>query len=89
MLLQKASDWLEDLNTKRFVKLWLNDINQKSIFICRYLSKNVAPPKFEFNPIEKAARFVSLIPRKYNCQLLQNTEEFHLNADEFLKLKMG
>ncbi len=32
---------------------------------------------------------MSLIPRKYNCQLLQNTEEFHLNIDEFLKLKMG
>lgn len=89
LLLQKASDWLEDLNTKRYVKLWLNDINQTSIFICRYLSKNVAPPKFTDHQIERCARFVSLIPRKYNCQLLQNTEEFHLNVDELLKLKMG
>ena len=32
---------------------------------------------------------MSLIPRKYNCHLLQNTEEFHLTADELLKLKMG
>ncbi len=27
LLLQRASDWLESLNTKRYVKLWLNDIN--------------------------------------------------------------
>jgi hypothetical protein len=90
LLLQKASDWLEDLNTKRYVKLWLNDINLNSIFICRFLSKNIAPPSsFTNYPIERTARFVSMMPRKYNCHLLQNTEEFHLNVDEFLKLKMG
>ena len=38
ILLQKASDWLEDLNTKRYMKLWLNNIEHRSIFICRYLS---------------------------------------------------
>lgn len=51
LLLQKASDWIEDLNTKRYIKLWLNDINQTSIFISRYISKNVAPPKFIENRI--------------------------------------
>lgn len=89
MLLQKASDWLEQLNTLRYVRMWLNDVDQRSIFICRYLSRNVSPPSWEFNHIERSARFVSLIPKKYSCHLLQNTEEFHLRVDENLQLKMG
>lgn len=39
--------------------------------------------------IERAARYVSLIPRKYNCKLLEGTEEFHMKCDEFLNAKMG
>lgn len=38
LLLQKSSDWLSDLNTKMYIRLWLNNIEGKSVFICRYLS---------------------------------------------------
>lgn len=74
--------------------MWLNDIEGKSIFICRYLSDNISPPKLtgeggSGSLIERAARYVSLIPRKYSCKLLEGTEEFHMRCDEFLNLKMG
>jgi len=45
MLLQKASDWMSDLNTKLYIRLWLNNIEGKSVFICRFLSESIAPPK--------------------------------------------
>ena len=50
----------------RYVKLYLEDINGHSIFIPRYLSP-VKPPaeiytKDDNRAIERAARFVSLIP---------------------------
>ena len=48
-LLQRASEWLEDLNTKRYVRLWLNNLDAKSVFICRYLSDAISPPKITGN----------------------------------------
>lgn len=39
--------------------------------------------------IERCARFVSLIPMKFNCKLFEGTEEFHLKCDEFLNVKIG
>ena len=91
LLLQKASDWLEDLNTKRYIRLWLNNIDGKSIFICKYLSLGICPPPSLGNDhsIERAARFVSLIPKKFNCYIMENTQEFHLTCDQFLNVKMG
>jgi hypothetical protein len=85
-ILQTAIDWIEGLNTKRYIRMWLNDIEGKSIFICRYLSDNVSPPKLtgeggSGSLIERAARYVSLIPRKYTCKLLSGTEEFHMRCD--------
>jgi len=38
LVLQRAIDWLDDLNTKRYVRLWLNNAEGKSVFICKYLS---------------------------------------------------
>lgn len=39
--------------------------------------------------IERCARFVSLIPQRANCRLLEGTEEFHMRCDELLAAKMG
>ena len=49
------------------------------MFICRFLSDNVCPPKLtgeggNGSLIERSARFVSLIPRKYACKMLEGTE---------------
>jgi hypothetical protein len=81
MLLQRSSDWLSDLNTKMYIRLWINNIEGRSVFICRYLTDHILPPPELENSIERCARFVSLIPRKYSCKLLENTEEFHLTCD--------
>jgi hypothetical protein len=85
LVLQRANDWLESLNTKRYIKLWLNNLEGKSIFICRYLSDSICPPKLanegHGSMIERCARFVSLIPVKFNCKLFEGTEEFHLKCD--------
>ena len=61
------------------------------MFICKYLSSDIAPPPGfgTENLIEKCAHFVSLIPKKFQCKLMENTEEFHLNCEEFLNIKMG
>ena len=74
--------------------MWLNNTDGKSFFICRYLSDNISPPKLTgeggaASLIERCARFVSLIPRKWDCKLLEGTEEFHMRCDEFLNMKMG
>jgi len=45
LVLQRASDWLDELNTKRYVRLWLSNIEGKSVFICRFLSEWICPPK--------------------------------------------
>lgn len=92
LVLQRASDWLDELNSKRYVRLWLNNLEGKSVFICRYLSDAVSPPKLQDGSgslIERCARFVSLIPRRHNCRLLEGTEEFHMSCHEFLNVKMG
>lgn len=39
--------------------------------------------------IERTARFVSLIPHKSVCRILENTEEFHMTSQQFLDAKMG
>lgn len=70
LLLQRCSDWLGNLNTKKYIRLWLNNVEGKSVFICRYLSDNCHPPPILEDSIERCARFVSMIPRKYNCKLL-------------------
>jgi hypothetical protein len=44
LLLQMASDWLSSLNTNLYIRLWLNNIEGRSIFICRYLADNIMPP---------------------------------------------
>lgn len=44
ILLQKCSDWLSDLNTKQYIRLWLNNIEGRSVFICKYLSDAIRPP---------------------------------------------
>jgi hypothetical protein len=84
-----ASDWLSDLNTTLYIRLWLNNLEGKSVFICRFLGENIAPPPQFDCSIERCARFVSLIPKKYTCKLLENTEEFHLTCDQLLSVKMG
>lgn len=71
LLLQRCSDWWEDLNTKRYIRLWLNNIEGKSIFICKFLSSEIAPPPLgPDNLIERCARFVGMIPKKFTCKLL-------------------
>ena len=91
--LQYASDWLDQLNIKRYIRLWVNNANGKSVFISRFICDITPPPlRKEDEPekwIERTARFVSLIPYKSSCKLLDNTEEFHLTLREFLDVKMG
>lgn len=93
LFLQHANDWLEQLNLKRYIRLWLNNLEGNSIFISRYLL-DVEPPPLRPSEhpekwIERTARFVSLIPHKSLCRLLDNTEEFHMTSQQFLDAKMG
>lgn len=44
MLLQRSSDWLSDLNTKMYIRLWINNTEGRSVFICRYLADHILPP---------------------------------------------
>lgn len=91
LLLQRASDWLSELNTKRYIRMWLNNIEGKSVFICRWLSSDITPPPQlgNENLIERCARFVAMIPKKFSCKLLENTEDFHFTCDQFMNVKMG
>jgi hypothetical protein len=93
LFLQHANDWLEQLNLKRYIRLWLNNLEGNSTFISRFLV-DIEPPSLRSNEfpeklIERIARFVSLIPHKSICKLLDNTEEFHMTSQQFLDAKMG
>lgn len=48
LFLQHANDWLEQLNMKRYIRLWLNNLEGNSIFISRFLM-DVEPPPLRSN----------------------------------------
>jgi hypothetical protein len=69
--LQAGSDWVRNLEVKfkknpRFMKVFLENIDGQSVFISKFLSP-IRPPEDVYRQgdnraIERAARFVSLIP---------------------------
>ncbi|KAL4448733.1 hypothetical protein ABPG74_012822 [Tetrahymena malaccensis] len=87
---------------KRHVKIFGNDIEQNSFYLPRYLTK-LAPPnlfsqglkidhkdlKSDLHAIEKAARFVSLIPFKNDTELFKDIPDVHCDSQQFLDLKGG
>lgn len=66
------------MNLRRYIRLWLTNLEGNSTFISRFIVDVEIPPfRNERNPestIERAARFVSLIPHKPFCKLMDNTE---------------
>ena len=82
----------------RFIKIFGENFDGFSVFLCRYL-KPQKPPELIYdhqnNPadelsIEKAARFVALIPFVEDCQTFNDDiSNCHFTDDQFLSLGFG
>lgn len=79
--LQLGNDWAKQVASKfkqekRLIKVFLENIEGQSVFIPRFLTP-IRPPEGVFQKedkraIERAARFVSLIPFVEDAQLFQD-----------------
>lgn len=101
--LVNANNLLKNIKTLPFVagrnvKIFADNINGNSVFICRYLKPQI-PPLSIFDPndlnlrdrvaIEKIARYVSLIPFIDDCNTFEDLPECWCSDYEFLNLKFG
>ena len=80
----------------RRVPVFLENLECQSVFICRYLTP-MKPPVQIFEPgradaakaLERAARYVSLIPWIDDSQLFKDMPDLTCLSQEFLDLGMG
>lgn len=77
----------------RFVKLFLENVDGMSVFIPRFLTP-IRPPdeiykKEDNRAIERAARYVSLIPFIDDAQLFKDMPDLTCTCQEFLDLGAG
>ena len=98
-----STKWLKNLKSNtllkdRYVKIFAENFDGNSLFICRYLRPQ-RPPELVFdkqnNPndelsIEKAARFVALIPFLDDCQaFMDDFTDYYCTDEQFLSLGFG
>jgi len=94
-VLQLISAWQESYNKKNRLNVWGENIKGESVLLCRYLTP-IKPPAEVVNlgsrdpfAIEKAARFVSLIPYMDDDSLMSNMADMYCTCQEFLDLGAG
>ena len=79
----------------RRVPVFLENLERKSVFICRYLTPMKPPPDIapqgseDKKACERAARYVSLIPWVDDSQLFKDMPDLTCLSQEFLDLGMG
>lgn len=91
-----ASIWLEKIKkkkkkiSKRNIKLWGENIEGKSVFLPRFISP-MKPPFDLTDPhiYEKCARYVSLIPYKYDWEHFDDVPDLWCTAEQFIALRGG
>ena len=90
-----ASIWLEKIKkkkklSKRNIKLWGENIEGKSVFLSRFITPMKPPFSLEDPHIyEKCARYVSLIPFKYDWEHFDDVPDLWCTALEFIALRGG
>jgi coiled-coil and C2 domain-containing protein 2A len=103
-LLSAASDWLKTIKhgkfEKRNIKVYGENVSGQSVLLCRYISPQTPPPDiYDYRnansvndkyAIEKAARYVSLIPLiEDNQAFLGTMPDLWCTSQEFLDLGAG
>jgi coiled-coil and C2 domain-containing protein 2A len=79
------------------VKVFGDNIKGQSVLLCRYLTQIKPPRKVvdldmqrdDFYAIEKAARFVSMVPFIDDLTMFQNMPDMYSSCQEFLDLGAG
>jgi coiled-coil and C2 domain-containing protein 2A len=100
LLLTMGSNWQAE-NSKQFkdskLKVFGENIKGQSVLLCRYLTP-IKPPKevvdlerFKNDPyaIERAARFVSMVPFVDDLTMFKNLPDMYSTSQEFLDLGAG
>ena len=100
-VLLHATEWqnnlIRKLKHKRAIKVFGENIDGKSVLLCKYL-KPLKPPSDVCNleggdidnyAHEKVARFVSMIPFTFDLQLSHNAADMYLDSQDFLDLGSG
>lgn len=99
--LQVGSEWVKALELKfrkqgRQFKVFLENIQGQSVFIPKFLTP-IQPPEMiykdgshnDVKSIEKAARYVSLIPYLEDSALFKDMPDLTCTSQQFLDLGMG
>lgn len=73
----------------RNIRFWAENLRGESVFLPRYLTALQPPQMEQSNAIEKAARFVSLIPFKNDTEHFQDLPDIYCDAQEFIDLRAG
>jgi hypothetical protein len=85
------------LLSNRYIRVFADNLNGYSVFLCRFIHPQ-EPPKTIFDKdnnlqdpysIEKAARYVALIPFLDDCQAFDEMPECWCTDCEFLNLRFG
>ncbi|KRX04663.1 hypothetical protein PPERSA_04478 [Pseudocohnilembus persalinus] len=96
-LLFTAKNYLEGLRKtkqfgKRHIKLWAQDLKNNSYFLPQFVHPEGLEPPFDVNDascIEKAARFVSLVPFKLENERFKDVPDSFMTCQQFLDIKGG
>lgn len=85
------------LLSNRYIRVFADNLNGYSVFLCRYIQPQ-EPPKTIFDKdnnlqdpyaVEKAARYVALVPFLDDCQAFDEMPECWCTDCEFLNLRFG
>lgn len=101
--LSAASEWVRNLRKgpfeKRYIKVFGENVSGQSVFLSRYVHPQTPPPdiydyknmasKSDNFAIEKAARYVSLIPMIEDNQTFNGMPDLWCTSQEFLDLGAG
>ncbi|CAK70738.1 unnamed protein product (macronuclear) [Paramecium tetraurelia] len=74
----------------RYIKFWAENLKGESVFLPRFITP-LKPPEIDFtaNSIEKAARYVSLIPFRNDTEVFRDLPDIYCNSQEFIDLRAG
>ncbi len=98
--LQAGTEFVDSVQSKfqkdkRYPRVFLENLDGKSVFIPKYLSPQRPPPEVyrdndtNSKAIEKAARYVSLIPFIDDSKLFKDMPDMTCTSQQFLDLGMG
>lgn len=77
---------------KRHIKVWAQDLKNDSYFLSRFIRAGGLKPPFDKGgpqDIERAARYVSLVPFKLENENFKDVPDSFMNCQQFLDIKGG